>query len=267
MRNLTFGTEAQRRMAERSLELWHLARAHPALAWNGRVVSMTAQVPDPVGLAARLVRLQGATSLHYVPREAVPTLSGDLEALGFATSTYNHCAGGPECGDLADAHLERTALPEGLSAHWIDADSPDALVEGLGGVCVGAGVTPACEFAMRGLGPPSAALALCDAGGAVVAGGMSFLCYPPGSPHADQAFWGMLATRRDRRGQGLALFVGASLMRRMADRHGARGYFTGIAPDNAGSERLCARLGVVRGAQCFIGVTDPGVFGSGGITR
>ena len=77
-----------------------------------------------------------------------------------------------------------------------------------------------------------------------VATASSYLMHHPSSPRAKDAFWGMLATREDRRGERIALMLGAQSIVHMWERHGARGFMTGVRADNPSSQALCRKLGV-----------------------
>jgi hypothetical protein len=52
----------------------------------------------------------------------------------------------------------------------------------------------------------------------------------------------MLATLEDRRGEIIALLLGAQAIVHMWERHGARGFMTGVRADNSSSQALCNRL-------------------------
>ena len=68
----------------------------------------------------------------------------------------------------------------------------------------------------------------------------------PGTPRSKEAFWGVLATREDHRGRGLAGWLGARAIQHMWEYEGMRGFNTGIKEDNAASLAACAKLGIRR---------------------
>ena len=70
----------------------------------------------------------------------------------------------------------------------------------------------------------------------------------------------MLATREDRRGQGIALLLGALCMLAMNERHGFDKFFTAVKKGNTPSERLCAKLGLKPNDTSAVFAIDPDFF-------
>jgi hypothetical protein len=93
------------------------------------------------------------------------------------------------------------------------------------------------------------------------------MIHHPSSPRARDAFWGMLATRDDRRGERIALLLGAQAIIHMWERHGARGFMTGVRADNAPSQALCNKLGVRATDWIYASCTDKEMFGGASITK
>lgn len=70
-----------------------------------------------------------------------------------------------------------------------------------------------------------------------------------------------------RRGKSLACWVGAEAILALHDRFGANGFSSGVKPDKAESQAMCARLGITRSEFIFAGGADPALMGSGPVTR
>ena len=77
----------------------------------------------------------------------------------------------------------------------------------------------------------------------------------------------MLATREDRRGERIALLLGAQAIVHMWERHGARGFMTGVRADNAPSQTLCKKLGVCATDWIYASCIDREMFGGSSITK
>jgi hypothetical protein len=77
----------------------------------------------------------------------------------------------------------------------------------------------------------------------------------------------MLATRNDRRGERIALLLGAQAIIHMWERHGARGFMTGVRADNAPSQALCNKLGVRATDWIYASCIDKEMFGGSSITK
>jgi RimJ/RimL family protein N-acetyltransferase len=77
----------------------------------------------------------------------------------------------------------------------------------------------------------------------------------------------MLATREDRRGQRIALLLGAQAIIHMWEHHGARGFMTGVRADNAPSQALCNKLGVGATDWIYAWCMDKELFGGSSVTK
>ena len=77
----------------------------------------------------------------------------------------------------------------------------------------------------------------------------------------------MLATDKARRGQGIALLLGAHSMLAMRDRFGYGHFFTGIREGNTPSKRLCGKLGLTASDTVVMIAIAPELFASGRVTK
>jgi len=77
----------------------------------------------------------------------------------------------------------------------------------------------------------------------------------------------MLATRKDRRGERIALLLGAQAIIHMWERHGARGFMTGVRADNPSSQALCNKLGVTASNWIYASCMDKEVFAGQSVTK
>lgn len=93
------------------------------------------------------------------------------------------------------------------------------------------------------------------------------MAYHADSPRADEAFWEMLAAHKSWRGKRLAGWMGAQIIIDMAEKIDARGYSSGVKPDNASSQAMCSRLGVGPSDSVYAGAIDPAAFDEGLVTR
>ena len=109
-------------------------------------------------------------------------------------------------------------------------------------LCQGCDVMPVPGSIMRAKAPKGICLVATDQNRRPVATASSYIIHHPSSPRAKDAFWGMLATLEDRRGEIIALLLGAQAIVHMWERHGARGFMTGVRADNSSSRALCNRL-------------------------
>lgn len=191
-----------------------------------------------------------------------------LRTRGFETGEYVQHVGSDDAVRLARTFLERGAvLPDGLYLARLGPDTEPALISAAAELSLSQGVTPGSAAAIRGLSVPDGGMVICDDIGAVVATGAAYMCYAADSPRAKTYFWGMLATHKERRGQGLARYLGAALVQRMRDVFGADAFTIGVSEDNPVSAGPCSGLGVGPTDHVFVTCTDPVAFPDGKPTR
>ncbi len=263
-----FGSEAQNLLMRRGRDLYQLVRADARLAFHGRsIILLGDRGGETAPLMARIARLCGASAIHFYPSEKTGALKAELTGLGQNAAHWEFCTGGLEAYETCKAILADVPLPGDLRLVRLSADSPAALVRATAELSMDCGVMPLPGRQMRGLANPGLCLVAVDASGAPVATGSSYRYTHPDSDYRDHAFWGVLATRPDRRGQKLAMILGAHAIVRMWEEFGMRGFTTGIKADNPASLAVCARQGVRPSGQTFIACTNPEHFGDAPITR
>ena len=98
---------------------------------------------------------------------------------------------------------------------------------------------------MRGTVLPGINLVATDKEGTPVATAASYAMHGAETPRATEAFWGVLATREDYRGRGLAAWLGALAIEHMWENEGMRAFNTGIKSENLASQAACAKLGIL----------------------
>lgn len=254
-------------LMQRSGQLWRLLRNDPRFAQYGRHVALSEHGRDVADMLAPLAGLQGASSCYFFPKASADRLFAELRSRGLTTDRHEHFRGGQAAFDSSRRLLAHHALPGDLTVRTIDAGTPGALVADVAALCLAADVMPVPGVIMRGQVIRGLCLAASDRDGRVVATASSYLLHHPASRHASDAFWGMLATREDRRGEKIALGLGARAIVHMWETHGACGFITGVRADNRSSRALCNRLGVRGTDWIYAACIDEAVVGSASITR
>jgi hypothetical protein len=238
-----FGTDEKVALARRGGHVWRLLRDDPRFAYYGRVVALSPPTPDTAEILAALARLQGAAVAYFFPHTDIEGLRLDLERRGFATDRHEHYRGGADAIAASHELLAHHRLPADLTVTRLGPTTPPALVAQTAHLCESCDVMPVPGAAMRGQARPGLCLAAFDSQGAV-ATASAYMIHHPSSPRATDCFWGMLATRPSRRGEKIALILGAQAIVAIAEEHGARGFMTGVRSGNTSSHALCTRLGV-----------------------
>jgi hypothetical protein len=262
-----FGSPHRIALAKRSASLWSLLRDNPRYSYYGRLVALSDPGKDTADILTAIARLQGAAVCYFYPADAAASLFAQLEATGLATDRHEHFRGGEKAFAASRKALADIALPADLRISTIDADTPRELVAEVAELCEACDVMPVPGSVMRGRACTGICLVATDQSGRAVATASSYMIHHRSSPRAKDAFWGMLATRSDRRGERIALLLGARAIVHMWERHGARGFMTGVRTDNAPSRVLCNKLGISATDWIYASCIDKEVFGGSSITK
>jgi len=77
----------------------------------------------------------------------------------------------------------------------------------------------------------------------------------------------MLAPCQDRRGEKVALLLGAQAIVHVWEHYGTRGFMTGVRADNRSSQVLCRKLGVNPTDWINGSCIDKELFGASSVTK
>ena len=262
-----FGSPDRIALARRSASLWSLLRDDPRYAYYGRLVALSDPGHDAADILAAMAKLQGAAVSYFYPADDAENLFAQLAERGLATDRHEHFRGGETALAASQRALRDFALPADLSISAIDAGTPRELVGDIAELCQSCDVMPVPGSFMRGKTGTGICLVATDRDRRPVATASSYMIHHPSSPRAKDAFWGMLATREDRRGERIALLLGARAIIHMWERHGARGFMTGVRADNPSSQALCNKLGVSATEWVYATCIDRGMFGGSAVTK
>ena len=262
-----FGSADRISLARRSASLWRLLRDDPRFAYYGRLVAASDPGEDAADLLFALAKVQGASVAYFYPASNAENLFAQLRERGLATDRHEHFRGGEAALEASREALRTLALPPDLRVSAIDAGTPPELVRDVAELCESCEVMPVPGSIMRGRGPAGICLVATDREGRAVASASSYMLHHRSSARATDAFWGMLATREDRRGEKIALLLGARAIVHMWERHGARGFMTGVRADNLSSQALCNRLGVTATDWIYASCVDGELFAGRSVTK
>lgn len=263
-----FGTDAQRRLLAQGLSLFDIVRDDPRFTYYGRTVGLAGPSEGTMSLLASLTRLQGNSHYAAVPNTEMTQLCSEAGSQGLSVVRYARWEGATEAHATATAILRDHALPDDLTLHRVQSDSPTDILRLLSEVALACGVLPPSGAVLRGRTRPGLALLATDRAGRPVAcaGAASYL-HPDHPMGRTQCWWGMLATHPDRRGERLALILGATALREAQARFGFSQVFTGVEPGNAASEAVCRRMGLVPADTSTLSVADASLLPGGRMTR
>jgi hypothetical protein len=262
-----FGSPEKIALMRRSASLWSLLRESPRYAYYGRHVALSDPASDTSDILSNLARLQGASVCYYFPKAEVSELFADLEQRGFSTDRHEHYRGGESAYRASKDVLDKYRMPDDLSTSILDAETPQSLVAATAKLCESCEVMPVPGAIMRGKVLRGVNLVATDDAGEPVASASSFFIHHPNSLRATDVFWGALATREDRRGEKIALLLGAKAILHMWGKEGARGFITGVRNNNLSSQALCNRLGVSDSEWVYASCLNTELLGSSSVTK
>ncbi len=262
-----FGDLAKVELMRRSGALYSLVKDDPRFAYYGRLVALSAPGDDTFELMTALAQLQGAGVCYYYPKNAAGELYAKLETIGLKTDRHEHYRGGERAMHASRQVLAENELPTDLTIRRLDKESPSSLVQDVAQLLQSCDVMPVPGSFLRGDARPGITIVAIDSSGNPVASASSFVIHHADNPHRADVFWGMLATRPDRRGQRIAVQLGAMAIKHMWENEAARGFITGVRRDNQSSQALCNRLGVHDTNWIYATCLNELVLGSSSVTR
>ena len=270
MKNEFFGTDVQQALLKRGQDMFALVRDDPRLTYYGRTVGFAGAGADEGAHAvvAALASLQGAAHYGSVPTAEVPSLRRKLEGDGFSTTHFVRWRSTKATFDIAGRILEDHPLPSDVSAITLGPDSPHSDLQKLADVALSCEVLPPAGAVLRGVARKAVAIVAVDAtGNPVSCAGSSAICHPEHPQFGGQPWWGMISTAEHRRGERLALVLGAMALLKMRDRYGFQEFFTGVQPGNAPSEAVCRKMGFAPEESSVVTVVDPKAMPGGKLTK
>ena len=262
-----FGSDTQQALLRRGRALFDLMRDDVRVSYYGRTVAPLRPDPEGFDLLARLIAIQGASTYSDLTAEQADDLVPALEAQGFAITRYDCWEGDAGALEAAQQILDDHALPPDIRVVSIDAETTDADLDKLAEVSLGCGVLPIAGSVLRGQTKPGVGLVALDAmGHPVSCAAAAGFAHPDDPKLGAQCWWGMLATNPDRRGQKLALILGAMAITQMHKRFGFASFMTGVQPGNAASEAVCRTSGLAPRGRVILTVVDAAALPGGKMT-
>lgn len=268
MKDEFFGSDDQRAVLRRGRGLAALLGQDRRYSYYGRSVGLPGPEDGDIDHLAALVTVQGYSAYYAVPLGKVEAIRNSMVARGLVPMLYDKWEGSGSAIAAARQVVATVSLPDDVTMLRLDASTADGQLASLAEMALGCGVLPPCGEVLRGLLRPAVCLVAVDRALRVVSCAASSAYAHEDHPrHGGQAWWGMLATDPARRGQRLALVLGAHALLEMETRFGFGDFMTGVEPGNAPSEAICARMGLSKGHSAMIACADPRALASGRITK
>ncbi len=263
-----FGSDAQQALLRRGRDMFAITDNDVRMTYYGRTVGVADLTPQAHGIVASLAGFQGASHYGHVPDGDVADLRQALEKKGQNTTHYARWISTDSAFQKAEQILIDHALPSDVTAITLGPDSPATGLQKLADVALACDVLPPSGAVLRGIARSARFIVAVDSNQAPVScAGTSAICHPDHPLFGRQAWWGMLATADHRRGEKLALILGAMAMLDMRSHLGFQSFFTGVVPGNAPSEAVCRKLGLAPNGTSVVTVVDPVALPGGRLTK
>lgn len=262
-----FGSESQQSLQWRAEKIWELTNQDSRFSCHGRAVALAEYTKDNLSTQLALARLQGVCPIEGVDRASAKIRASEVEAEGFVADEYVSWTGGQEAFDAARSILQDRSLPDDL---FVEETGPATPFEELQKIDT---LTQKCDVLLpmgsflRGQQKPSVFLYAKDAKGNVVGASAAAAQFHTSHPKSKKVWWGMLATDESRRGEGIALLLGAMALRAINQKFGYKDCFTGIREGNKPSEALCAKLALAPSANVDLIAIYPPAFSGDKLTK
>lgn len=262
-----FGSPAQQNVQRRAENIWALVKDDPRFATHGRAVGLADYSEDNLPAHLALTRLQGVCAMEGLTKADAETRKVALAAEGLKTDEFVAWHGEAESFEAARSLLQERALPEDLTVCETGPETSPEEIRAFDAF------TQTCEVLLpmgsflRGQQSPSVFLFARDRNGRIVGASGSVRQFHPDHPEGGRAWWGMLATDPARRGESIALILGAMAMTAMQDRFGFAACFTGIRQGNSASEALCSKLALSERDETILIAIDPEMFAGDRVTK
>ncbi len=237
-----FGSSDNQRIQRNAEAIWELIRDDPRYCCHGRAVSLAEGFEENIQLQASLALLQGVGICDSVPAWHLEFRRSALEKLGLKIEQMEIFRGGNHTIISARSVVGARNLPKDLELIYIDEYTSKSVLHGIDAFTQHHGASLPMESFLLKPGTRSVCIAALNGDGNAVGTAAAGAHFHRNHPRSDEAFWGMLATREDRRGQGIALLLGALCILAMNERHGFNKFFTCVKKGNTPSENLCAKL-------------------------
>jgi hypothetical protein len=255
-----FGPPELQGAFKKSALLWDVVCDDPRFNCHGRAVGVSYDGGDEFELLTTIARLTGASACEGVPVSAAGDYVRKLQSNGFQTDRYEMWRSGPDLVEMAEQVVAAHCLPEDLDLVKIDEMTPSQLLHTLSELTENSGIPLPMGSFVRGVTRPGIFMMALDKQGEPVGHAGASAAYSQHSPRANTAFWGLLTTAPHRRGERIALILGAMVIIEMHRLQKIKTFVTGIKQGNITSEKLCAKLSLAATDTVTIIAIDPTIF-------
>ncbi len=261
-----FGGEDHVAVQRRAHRLWPFLQHDPRLCNAGRNINSSGPSLEDADDFAALAHELGFLGNEFLEDAIKDSYVAAMEDRGLKVAQFNMLVSDNETREHSQRILADRPLPGGFRIVEIGRDSDPAQVQSFQWLNDECGVATLPGYVLRGDSMPVVASLMLDCNGEPAATAGCVARHPPGSRFAGSVWTGLLATRPDLRGQGLARIIFAHANLAAYERLGATLLYAGVRPGNEPSQAACRAAGLGSSNWWLVGATSPGRF-AGEFTR
>lgn len=239
--------------------LWPLLKNDPRYCFHGRAIGLADKHATDLEIIVSIAKITGFTLCGFVPSREVEKLQSSLDELGLVTDRMEMWASDQTTIEKAREIIASKQLPASDVISFVKTDTSQAVLRELDRFTQEHGTSLPMESFVRGVQKPAVFAYACGKDGQVFVTSASIGHFHDKHANSDMAYWGMLATREDKRGQGAALILGSHAIVSMHERHGFQRFFTPVKGGNTASENLCLKLGFSKQDSAGLIAIDPNI--------
>ena len=263
-----FGSTEIRNVCRKASNMWNIVNDNPRFQTHGRAVGMNWEGDGTdISLHLSLARLQGVAGCVFIPARDAEGYILALEKEGMKTDRYELWKTKTNALENANRIVSENRLMDDLDVESIRSETPSHTLTAVAKLAEKCGVTLPMGSFVRGINRPSVYMIARNDKGVPVGLASSTETFHSSSKFGSYAHWGMLSTDPDRRGEKIALILGAMSMLEMNNRYSYEKFMTGIRDGNTPSEKPCSKLHLTKTDTTVVIAIDPESFSRSQMTK
>ncbi len=187
----------------------------------------------------------GVMGFRLISRAMLADLRRELGPEGWRIDIWNVMAADAAAARSGIAPLLARPLPDGIATGLLDGGAGDAAVRGVQAFLAEQGIAPFPGARLTGEGCEARTLVLRSRDGSIAATAHCYFPHGRHSPHARDAWVGLVAVAPEFRGSGLGTRANAEAIRLALDDLGAAAVHELVSETNVPSRRMMERCGLV----------------------
>ncbi len=261
-----FGTGPQLELQIKLARLEPLLMRTSGLFNGGRTFGIEADHPFSMTDLSGFVEEFGMIGLYFVESDKLGDYESAAKEVGYSFQVWNLLESSPETPNLCEEIVSQRGWPDDWSETFIDGATDTETVLAFQELAQAQGVSGPPGYMLRGKSYETVSLLVRDAKYRPVVTAYSTTRHQRSSPFTQHFFAGMVAIDPECRGRGLGSLALARVIEKTYDSFEVANIHAGVKVDNAPSNGMCNRCGLVYQGRHIAILTNPKAF-KGTFTR